>query len=86
MDIEPAGVPAPVLKDKRAYWLYQVPIIALSLLPVLVVLLLLVSSWLGHPPATEIVTIVGTLAATALGGLVNLVTRNDGSDGNGKPN
>ena len=80
--IEPAGVPVRVLKDKRAYWLYQIPIIGLTALPVVVVLGLVIMSWAGVQLAGEVITILGTLAATALGGLVNLVTRTDNSNGN----
>lgn len=82
--IEPAGVPAVVLRDKRAYWLYQVPIIALSVLPLLVVLAMLLCSLFRVSLATELVAIMGTLAATALGGLVNLVTMRNGSNGDGQ--
>jgi hypothetical protein len=79
-DLERSAVPAPVLRDKRAYWLYQVPIVALAALPLLVVLGLVLLSWAGVQLASEVITIMGTLAAAALGGLVNLVTAR-GSNG-----
>lgn len=72
--IEPSALPGPVLKDKRAYWLYQIPIIALASLPLLVVVGLVIVSWAGVQLASEVITILGTLAATALGGLVNMIT------------
>lgn len=78
--LEPGALPAPVLKDKRAYWLYQIPIIALASLPLLVVIGLVIVSWAGVQLASEVITILGTLAATALGGLVNMITTR-GPDG-----
>lgn len=80
-EVTPANsIAGPVLKDKRAYWLYQIPIIALSLLPLFVVLGLVLMSWAGVQIASEAITIMGTLAATALGGLVNMITAR-GPDG-----
>ena len=32
-----SSLPAPILKDKRAWWLYLIPIIAIAVLPVVVV-------------------------------------------------
>lgn len=71
-DVTPANsIAGPVLKDKRAYWLYQVPIIGLTLLPLIVVVLI---ALFGSTLQETVVTILGTLAATALGGLVNMIT------------
>ena len=80
MELEPGALPAPILKDKRSYWLYQIPIIALAALPLLVVVGLVIVSWAGVQLASEVITILGTLAATALGGLVNMITSR-GPDG-----
>lgn len=73
--LEPSrDIAGPVLKDKRAYWLYQIPIIGLTALPLAVVLCLWLLSWAGVAVGDQVVTIMGTLAATALGGLVNMIT------------
>lgn len=77
-DVRAQGIAGPVLKDSRAYWLYQIPIIALAALPLLVVVGLVVMSWVGVSVESEVITIMGTLAATALGGLVNMITAGGG--------
>lgn len=76
-ELERSSIAAPVLKDKRAYWLYQIPIIGLTLLPLIVVVLI---ALFGSTLQETVVTILGTLAATALGGLVNMITAR-GPDG-----
>lgn len=76
-----SDIAGPVLKDKRAYWLYQIPIIGLTLLPLAVVLCLWLLSWAGVQVGDQVVTILGTLAATALGGLVNMITAGGGNNG-----
>lgn len=74
-ELRPASdIAGPVLKDKRAYWLYQVPIIGLTLLPLLVVLGLMLTPWFGVTVSETVIAILGSLAAAALTGLVNMIT------------
>ncbi len=74
------ALPTPILKDKRAWWLYLIPVIVVALVPVFVVIGLLLLAWGNIAVPTELLTLLGTLAATALGGAVNML-RQDGSNG-----
>lgn len=74
-ELKPANdIAGPVLKDQRAYWLYQVPIMGLTLLPLLVVAGLVLTSWAGVTVSETVIAILGSLAAASLGGLVNMIT------------
>lgn len=82
--IEPAALstlPKEVLKDKRAISLYWIAIGALAVVPVLAVLGLLVLAGLGREVPNTIVTLVGSAASTALGGLVMMVATQGGGNG-----
>lgn len=81
--MEPAKAPLPdrVLKDKRAISLYWIAIGALAAVPVLAVAGLLLLAGIGREVPVAIITLVGTAASTALGGLVSLVATNGGGGG-----
>jgi hypothetical protein len=78
-----SSLPEPILKDKRAWWLYLIPIITVAALPIVVVIGLFGLSLARVEMPGELVTAVVTLAATALGGIVNqlLGSQQGGSNG-----
>lgn len=78
MDLEPSALPSPILKDKRAWWLYLIPIITVAALPLVVVVGLFLLSWARVEMSGELVTAVVSLAATALGGIVNRLLSDQG--------
>lgn len=71
--IEPAQAPLPeqVLKGRRAWWLYLIPIIAIAALPLIVVVGLFGLSLARVELSESLVTAVVGLASVALGGIVN---------------
>lgn len=71
--IEPAQAPLPdkVLRNKRAWWLYLIPIIAIAALPLVVVIGLFGLSLARVELSEALVTAVVSLASVALGGIVN---------------
>jgi hypothetical protein len=71
--IKPAQAPLPeqVLKGKRAWWLYLIPIIAIAALPLVVVIGLFGLSLARVELSEALVTAVVGLASVALGGIVN---------------
>lgn len=71
--IEPAQAPLPeqVLKGKRAWWLYLIPIISIAALPLVVVVGLFGLSLARVELSEALVTAVVGLASVALGGIVN---------------
>ncbi len=79
---EASSLPAPILKDRRAWWLYLIPIITVAALPLVVVLGLFALS-LAHVEVSEaLLTAVVSLASVALGGIVNrLLTSEQGTSG-----
>lgn len=84
IDIEPAAAALPdqILKDKRAISLYWIAIGALAAVPVLAIGGLLLAVFLGREVPVAIITLIGTAASTALGGLVSMVaTQGGGNDG-----
>jgi hypothetical protein len=76
-----SSLPGPILKDRRAWWLYLIPIITVAALPLVVVLGLFLLSWARVEMSGELVTAVVSLAATALGGIVNRLLASEGGDG-----
>lgn len=78
-----SALPEPVLKDKRAISLYWIALGALAAVPVLTVMGLLLLAGIGRDVPETIVTLLGTAASTALGGLVGMVATN-GSGSGGK--
>ncbi len=78
---EPSSLPAPILKDRRAWWLYLVPIITVAALPLVVVVGLLLLSWARVEVSEALVTAVVSLASVALGGIVNQLLANGGTSG-----
>lgn len=84
-NIEPAAatLPEEVLKDKRAISLYWIAIGALAAVPVLSILGLLLAVFIGREVPVAIITLIGTAASTALGGLVSMVATQGGSSSNG---
>ncbi len=74
-NIEPAAAPLPeeILKDKRAISLYWIAIGALAAVPVLSIVGLLLAVFMGREVPVAIITLIGTAASTALGGLVSMV-------------
>lgn len=76
-----APLPGQVLKDKRAWWLYLIPIISIAALPLVVVVGLFLLSAARIEPSGEMVTAVVSLAATALGGIVNQLLNGGGNGG-----
>lgn len=74
-----APLPDQVLKDKRAISLYWIAIGALAAVPVLAVLGLLLLAGFGREVDVAIITLIGTAASTALGGLVSLVANGSGA-------
>lgn len=84
-NIEPAAatLPEEVLKDKRAISLYWIAIGALAAVPVISVLGLLLAVFIGREVPVAIITLIGTAASTALGGLVSMVATQGGSSSNG---
>lgn len=74
-NIEPAAAPLPeaILEDKRAISLYWIAIGALAAVPVLSILGLLLAVFMGREVPVAIITLIGTAASTALGGLVSMV-------------
>lgn len=66
-----SSVPHQVLRDRRAWWLYLIPIIAIAALPAIVVVGLFLLSWARVEMSGELVTAVVGLAGVALGGIVN---------------
>lgn len=84
--IEPAAaaqLPEQVLKDKRAISLYWIAVGTLGAVPVLSVLGLLFAVFLGREVPVAIITIIGTAASTALGGLVSMVSTQGGTNSGG---
>lgn len=71
--IEPERAPLPdqVLKNRRAWWLYLIPIIAIAALPLVVVIGLFGLSLARVELSEALVTAVVGLASVALGGIVN---------------
>lgn len=80
---QPAQAPLPgqVLKNKRAWWLYLIPIIAIAALPLVVVVGLFFLAAAHVELSGELVTAVVSLAATALGGIVNQLLNGGGNGG-----
>ena len=72
------ALPNQILKNKRAWWLYLIPIITVAALPLVVVIGLFLLSWARIEIAGELVTAVVSLAATALGGIVNRLLSDQG--------
>lgn len=76
-----APLPAPVLKNRRAWWLYLIPIISIAALPVIVVVGLFLLAAAHIEVSGELVTAVVSLAATALGGIVNQLLNGSNNGG-----
>lgn len=66
-----SSLPDPILRDRRAWWLYLIPIITVAALPLAVVLLLAGLAWARVEVSEVLVTAFVSLASTALGGIVN---------------
>lgn len=81
--IEPAQAPLPeqVLKGKRAWWLYLIPIIAIAALPLVVVIGLFGLSLARVELSESLVTAVVSLASVALGGIVNQLLGSGATNG-----
>jgi hypothetical protein len=79
--IEPAAAPLPeqVLRGKRAWWLYLIPIISIAALPLVVVLGLFGLSLARVELSGELVTAAVSLASVALGGIVNQLLAGGGA-------
>lgn len=84
MDPLNAPLPGQVLRDKRAWWLYLIPIIAIAVLPVVVVVGLFMLAAAHIELSGELVTAVVSLASVALGGIVNQLLGGGGGGGNGQ--
>ncbi len=71
--VEPEAAPLPeqVLKNRSAWWLYMIPIIAIAALPLVVVIGLFGLSLARVELSESLVTAVVSLASVALGGIVN---------------
>lgn len=77
-----APLPGQVLRNKRAWWLYLIPIIAIAALPLVVVIGLFGLSLARVELSEALVTAVVSLASVALGGIVNqLLSGNPNNDG-----
>ncbi|MBK8772686.1 MAG: hypothetical protein IPM06_19975 [Rhizobiales bacterium] len=72
--IQPAQIPAEILKDKRGFSLYFVAVVALAAIGVLAVLGGLLLAWADRTVPGEI----WTFAGLAVGGLVALVGSDKG--------
>lgn len=79
-----APLPGQVLRDKRAWWLYLIPIIAIAALPLVVVIGLFLLAGAHVELPGELVTAVVGLASVALGGIVNRLLEGGGGGGNGQ--
>lgn len=84
MDPQNAPLPGQVLRDKRAWWLYLIPIIAIAALPLVVTVGLFMLAAAHIELAGELVTAVVSLASVALGGIVNQLLGGGGGGGNGQ--
>jgi hypothetical protein len=73
-----SAVPAPILKQNGAIWLYHIAVGALALVSVLSVVGILLLAYAGRVVPGELTT----LAATALGGLVAMVATQQAGGGN----
>lgn len=81
--IEPEQAPLPeqVLKNRRAWWLYLIPIIAIAALPLVVVVGLFGLSLARVELSEALVTAVVSLASVALGGIVNQLLGSGATNG-----
>ena len=81
--IEPERAPLPeqVVKGKRGWWLYFVPIISIAALPLVVVIGLFLLSAARVELSEVMVTAVVSLASVALGGIVNRLLSDGGQSG-----
>lgn len=81
--IEPAAaqLPKEVLRDKRAISLYWIAVGALAIVPILSIGGLLLAVFLGREVPVAIITLIGTAASTALGGLVGMVATQGANNG-----
>lgn len=71
-DVQPAGLPEPILKNKQAITLYQIAVLALAAIGVITVLGAIVLAAFGRSMPDYVVA----LASVAVGGLVALVANN----------
>lgn len=69
---QPASLPEPILKDKRAITLYQIAVLALAAIGVITVLGAIVLAAFNRTMPDYVVA----LASVAVGGLVALVANN----------
>lgn len=76
---EKSALPTPILADRRAWWLYLIPIITVAALPLTVVIGLFLLSWARVELSEALVTAVVSLASVALGGIVNRLLSGDGN-------
>ena len=81
--VEPAQAPLPeqVLRGKRAWWLYLIPIIAIAALPLVVVIGLFGLSLARVELSESLVTAVVSLGSVALGGIVNQLLAGNSNGG-----
>ena len=75
-DIQPAGLPEPILKRREAITIYFIAVAALALIAVLAVIGGLLLAWAGKQAPGEI----WAFAGIAVGGLVALVSGEKGQD------
>lgn len=80
-ELQKSALPAPILKDGRAWWLYLIPIITVAALPLTVVIGLFLLSWARVELSEALVTAVVSLASVALGGIVNQLLAGSNTNG-----